>query len=181
MVLQVQLELEEQVSMGKVLYECRFHFHFMLLLPFIILVVTVLLFGLSINNLKKKGLASALAIKIVKIFFSCMVIFMCIINIVSIVFRIDLYKKTVVAYQHGDYQIVEGYVENYEPMGSDGYPPEKFEINGVKFEYSNHRIVSGYHKAKGDCIIGSGKHLKIGYIYHGRGWGNIIVYIEELP
>lgn len=167
--------------MGKILYECHFHFHFMFLIPFILLIGTIILLISLINKLEKERFASALEIKTVKNIFFSAIIIECIVIIVGIIFRINLYKKTVVAYQNGNYQIVEGYVENFERMGSSGWPPEKFEINGVKFEYSNHRVVSGYHKAKGDCIIGSGQHLKVGYIYSGRSWGNIIVYIEELP
>ncbi len=110
-----------------------------------------------------------------------MIFFYCVANILGIIFRIDLYKKTVVAYRNGNYQIVEGYVENFEPMGSSGYPPERFEINGIRFEYSDHNIVSGYNGAEGDCLIRGGQHLKIGYVYYGGGYGNIIVYIEELP
>lgn len=167
--------------MGKILYECHFHFHFMLLVPFIILISTILFSISYINWLKKKIFAPDYAIKIVKIFFFCMILFECVVNILGIMFRVDLYKKTVVAYQNGDYQIVEGYVENFEPMDSSGYPPEKFEINGIRFEYSDHKPVSGYYGAEGDCTIRSGQHLKIGYIYYGGGYGNIIVYIEELP
>lgn len=166
--------------MGKIVYECHFYFHFLFLIPFILLIGTIFVFHFYPEDLKKKGFIPASEIKIVKKIFLCAIIIECIVIIVCIMSQIDLYKETVVAYRNGDYQIVEGYVENFERMGSDGYPPEKFEINGVKFEYSNHRIVPGYHKAKGDCIIGSGQHLKVGYIY-SEGWGNIIVYIEELP
>ncbi|MCM1125899.1 MAG: hypothetical protein NC429_05450 [Lachnospiraceae bacterium] len=166
--------------MGGILYECRFYFHFVVFAPLIMLVAMILLFVFLSRKLKREG-APALGIKIVKIFFLSAIIFSCIINILGLIFRIDLYNKTVAAYQNGDYQIVEGYVENFEPMGNGGFPPEKFEINGVKFEYSNHRVVSGYHKAKGDCTIRSGQHLKIGYVYYGKEYGNIIVYIEQLP
>lgn len=167
--------------MGKILYECHFHFDFMMILPFIILISTILFSIIHINYLKKKIFVPDYAIKIVKIFFFCIILFECVANILGIMFRIDLYKKTVVAYQNGDYQIIEGYVENFEPMSSDGYPPERFEINGIKFEYSDHKVVSGYYGAEGDCRIKSGQHLRIGYIYYGGGYGNIIVYIEELP
>lgn len=168
--------------MGKVLYECHLHFDLMVFLPFIILGGMIFLSVYLINNMKKKGLASALEVKRVKIIFSGMIMFVCILNLWYIISQIDLYKKVVVAYQNGDYQIVEGYVENFERMGKSGWPPEKFEINGVKFEYTRNRIVPGeYHKEKGDCIIESGQHLKIRYVYSGIGWGNIIVYIEELP
>lgn len=173
---------DEEISrVGRILYECHFQFHFMLFVPCIMLIITIFFSINYIKYLKKKIFAPDYAIKIVKIFLFCMILFLCITNVLGLMFRVDLYKKTVVAYQNGDYQIVEGYVENFEPMGSDGYPPEKFEINGIRFEYSDHRIVSGYHKAKGDCTIKSGQHLRIGYIYYGGGYGNIIVYIEELP
>lgn len=73
-------------------------------------------------------------------------------------------------------------MENFERMGKSGWPPEKFEINGVKFEYSTKiMITGGYYRAKGDCLIANGQHLKVGYVYSGIGWGNVIVYIEELP
>lgn len=167
--------------MGKILYECHFNFNVMSFLPFVLLVEMILLRIFLIKNLKKKGFVPALKMKIVKIVLSCMITFACIFYLIYIISQIDLYKKIVIAYQNGDYQIVEGYVENFEPMSSDGYPPEKFEIDGVKFEYSHHRAVpAGYRRAKGDCLIANGQHLKVGYVHSGRSWGNIIVYIEEL-
>lgn len=169
-------------SMGKIWYECRLNFDVMSILPFIFLGAIILLPILMSNNLKKKGSVPISEIKKVKIFFSCMITFAGIFNLIYIISQIDLYKKTVIAYRNGDYQIVEGYVENFEPMDSNGWPPEKFEINGVKFEYSHHwSIPAGYRREKGDCMIGNGQHLKVGYVHSGRSWGNIIVYIEELP
>ena len=168
--------------MGKIWYESHLHFELMDFLPLIMLGTTIVLFIFLIKNLKEKGSVPVLGIKIVKIFFSGMIIFECI--LISIVFfdQIDLYKKTVVAYQNGDYQIVEGYVENFERMGKSGWLPEKFEINGVKFEYSDSRMIpGGYYRTKEDCLIANGQHLKVGYVYSGIGWGNVIVYIEELP
>ena len=92
-------------------------------------------------------------------------------------------KKTVSAYKRGDYQIVEGYVENFHPMPYAGHSNESFEICGVCFFYSDFVIQQGYHNAKshGGVITGDRQHLKVGYIYYGGNYGNIIVYIEELP
>lgn len=168
--------------MGRIWYECRLNFDIISIVPFILLGVMILLSIILINNLKKKGLASALEVKRLKIIFSSAITFVCILTLLYIISQIDLYKKIVIAYRNGDYQIVEGYVENFVPMDSNGWPPEKFEINGVKFKYSHHwAIPAGYRREKGDCMIGNGQHLKVGYIYSGRSWGNIIVYIEELP
>ena len=94
----------------------------------------------------------------------------------------NMYKATVGAYRKGDYQTVEGYVENFVPMESDG-TPEQFEIDGVKFEYSKLAIRPGYHEieSQGDLIRYNGQHLRIGYVCIGVSRENIIVYIEELP
>lgn len=165
--------------MGSILYECHFELNSIDITMLIILVPVLISNIKKYSDIKKYGIHEkdyAMKILFMRIFLCSFAVS----GIIAVCKLVDMYKKTVVAYRNGDYQIVEGYVENFERMGSDGYPPEKFEINGVKFEYSNHRIVPGYHKAKGDCIIGSGQHLKVGYIY-SEGWGNIIVYIEELP
>lgn len=34
---------------------------------------------------------------------------------------------------------------------------------------------------QGDFILEDGQHFRIGYIYYGGGFGNVIVYIEALP
>lgn len=167
--------------MGKVLYECHLHFELMDFLPLIMLGTTILFFIFLIKNLKEKGSVPVLGIKIVKIFFSCMIMFECILISIVIIFQIDLYKKTVIAYQNGDYQIVEGYVENFDPMPHGGHKYETFEINGVKFGYSDYTSMIGYHNAKshGGVITRNGQHFKIGYVNYNHK--NVIVYIEQYP
>lgn len=83
------------------------------------------------------------------------------------------------AYKQGEYQIVEGYVENFVPMPYTGHSHESFEVNGVSFSYSDYSVQSGHHNAKshGGVITGDGQHLKIGYIHYNETYGNIIVYI----
>ena len=96
-------------------------------------------------------------------------------------FEISSYNKIVGAYKSGDYEIVEGFVEDFKPMPYEGHSDESFEINGVKFSYSDYSIGTGYNNAKshGGVITGNGQHLKIGYIKELNG--NVIVYIEQLP
>ncbi len=94
--------------------------------------------------------------------------------------QIRMYNDTVGAYRRGDYEIVEGYVENFHAMPKEGHDSERFSINGIWFQYSS-PISIGYHKPRfeGGVITGDGQHLKIGYVSHG--WlGNVIVYIEQL-
>lgn len=94
----------------------------------------------------------------------------------------DMHDRVIGAYQRGEYQTVEGYVENFDPMPYEGHAEESFEINGVKFFYSDYSIQPGYRNAKshGGVITGDGQHLKIGYVYLDESYGNVIVYIEEI-
>ena len=87
-----------------------------------------------------------------------------------------------IEYPEANYEIVEGFVEDFEPMPYEGKSKESFEINGVKFSYSDSIEICGYNNAKshGGVIEGNGQHLKIGYIYYDSSYGNIIVYIEQL-
>lgn len=165
-----------------VLYECGFEFRFMFLVPLLVFVGMIISAVVINNDMKRKG-SNALVRKIANIFMGGLALFVFICIILGIEFRIDLYKKTVLAYQKGEYQIVEGYVENFQPMGQGGPSPESFEINGIKFYYSKYKMVPGYYKGdtQGDFILGDGQHLKIGYVYYGYDYGNIIVYIEALP
>jgi len=102
--------------------------------------------------------------------------------IIVLTSQFDMHKNIITAYRNGQYETVEGYVENFEPKNSDN-PVECFTINGIPFEYSDQHAVQGYDTPalKGGVITGNGQHLKIGYIYYGNGWNrNVIVQIEEL-
>ena len=93
-----------------------------------------------------------------------------------------MYKATINAYRSGQYEVVEGYVENFDPLSKNEKGSESFEINGVQFTYSDTKVITGYHNTNknGGVITGNGQYLKIGYIYYNDSYGNIIVYIEEL-
>jgi len=77
--------------------------------------------------------------------------------------------------------VVEGYVENYNPLPADGKGTENFEINGVYFAYSNADGRNGYTAiAKyGGVITMNGQHLRIKYVTNEEG-ENIILYISEI-
>ena len=162
--------------MGKILYECHFEFHFMMLLPFIMLICSVYFPIILKKECTQKNYN--LDYKIIKKIFACITIIMIIVVIYEICFFTSMYKETIVAYQNGDYQIAEGYVEKFDPMPYSGHSRECFEINNVKFEYSDYTLTIGYHNAKshGGVIKGDGQHLKIGYVRYGSGHRNVIVY-----
>ena len=122
--------------------------------------------------------------RIVRIVCLCVGILIGAVTLFLITSEIRMHSKIVGAYKHGDYEIVEGYVENFDPMPYEGHADESFEINGIYFSYSDYEIQQGYHNAKshGGVISGDGQYLRIGYVqpYSLSKNDNVIVYIEEL-
>ena len=165
--------------MGKILYECHFEFDPIMLLPWTMTIFSLLMPYMSKHYYQKRGYT--ISIKLMKIICWCVALFLLLDGILSTCLLIDMYKHTVIAYQNDDYQVVEGYVENFDPMPYGGHKYESFEINGVKFEYTDYRIMIGYHNAKshGGVIRSNGQYFKIGYVHYGNE--NIIVYIEKYP
>lgn len=165
--------------MENILYEVSYNFSFFLLIPLIMLLVIPFLPKLWKN--KYDGEKTIIDYKTVKIFCSFGFAFILFITVITVFFEISSYNKIVGAYKSGDYEIVEGFVEDFKPMPYEGHSDESFEINGVKFSYSDYSIGTGYNNAKshGGVITGNGQHLKIGYIKELNG--NVIVYIEQLP
>ena len=103
-------------------------------------------------------------------------------SVFMMVHTIRMNDAVVGAYRRGEYRTVEGYVEQFHPEPRTGHDSEHFFIDGVWFQYSNYSLQAGYHNAAslGGVITGDGQHLKIGYTEYGN-YGNVIVYIEELP
>jgi len=120
---------------------------------------------------------------LMKVFLTCAALFLLFLSVVVFIFQFNMYNKTVGSYNRGEYQTVEGYVENFHPMPPDGKRHETFDINGVEFAYSDYNLHPGYNNSKhhGGVITGNGQHLKIKYVYFNEIYGNIIVYIEEIP
>ena len=83
------------------------------------------------------------------------------------------------ALKSGNYEIAEGYVENFVPMPKEGHARESFDVDGVYFEYSENSSPFSYSQTSPyGGVIRNGQYLKIGYVYH-PSYGNIIVYIAE--
>ena len=164
---------------NRILYECHFEFDSMMLVPLGLMIGVLLMPYIIKCDSQKRG--CYVNLKIVKKICYCMALYVVLTEIISMYMLFDMYRKTVMAYRDGDYQIVEGYVENFDPMPYGVHKDETFDIEGVKFQYSDFRILFGYHNAKSHegVINGKGQYLIIGYVrYKGE---NIIVYIEEVP
>ena len=164
--------------MPDVLFEAAFRLDIMFLIP-VFMIIFFLFFPKMWKN-SWKGKYTMVSYKFVKIFCGCGAGFILIISVLLAFSTVAEYKAVVGAYESGEYEVVEGYIENFDPMPYEGHAEESFEINGVKFSYSDYRITFGYNNAKshGGVIEGNGQHLKIGYVV-GNG-ENIIVYIEQL-
>jgi hypothetical protein len=69
------------------------------------------------------------------------------------------------AYEHGDFKVVEGPVENFHPMPVEGHDLESFTVKGQKFEYSDFVISPGFHNAtsRGGPIL-EGLPVRISYV-----------------
>jgi len=162
--------------MGNVLYEVSYQFDPMSFIPVIMLIAIPVLYLQE----KQKGGGRLTGGSEVLLTASWVVILF--VAIFAGKYQLDMYNSVINAYKNGEYQIVEGYVENFDPMPSDGGKVESFDINGVHFSYSDYTVMTGYHnaKSKGGVITGDGQYLKIGYIYYNDSVGNIIVYIEEI-
>ena len=164
--------------MNSVLYEIAFEPDIMFFIP-VFMCIAFLVFP-KIWKKQQKGKYTMKAYKMIKIFCGVCFSFAFVMSILTCISMASLYEKTVVAYKNGDYETVEGYVENFIPMPYDGHSVESFEINGVGFSYSDYHIGIGYNNTKshGGVITGNGQHLKIGYVIDSDT--NIIVYIEQL-
>lgn len=172
--------------MGIVLNEAHFQFEWVDMLPIVFLVILIFFPKiLERTHLRSGKELSSAAKQLVRGFCICAGIFVGAIGVILAVTTADMYAKTVTAYHRGEYEIVEGYVENFHPMPDTGRSNESFKINGIFFSYSDYEIQQGYHNARshGGVIEGDGQYLKIGYVqlYLNSEYRNVIVYIEELP
>ena len=164
--------------MNRVLYEASSKYEFLIFIPFVVMFLIAMFLFIRYKLNDNENLHNN---KIFKRFmggFVCLAIF----SIFGLLGQIHMYSRIVKAYEQGDYQTVEGYVENFDPMPYGGHKQESFDINGVSFSYSDFSVQPGYHNAKshGGVITGNGQHLKIGYVYYNSAEGNVIVYIEKL-
>jgi len=76
-------------------------------------------------------------------------------------------------YAAGHYKVVEGTVENFDPMPYEGHKDESFTVKGVKFSYSDFHVSPGFNNAASHGgPIKEGLHVRISYI------GNTILKLE---
>jgi hypothetical protein len=69
----------------------------------------------------------------------------------------DHYRKLADRLARGDYQVVEGTVDNYERLRT----AERFSVGGVRFEYSDARVTSAFNDTSGP--IRPGLYVRISH------------------
>jgi len=76
-------------------------------------------------------------------------------------------------YLNNNYEVVEGIVSNFDPMPFGGHKLESFEVDGIKFSYSDYHSTVGYSpvfrktRSHGGPIY-EGLYVKIYYIHDER-------------
>lgn len=93
--------------------------------------------------------------------------------------QISEYYESNDLYEQGEYETIEGAIENFVPMPYEGHMHESFSVNGISFDYSDFN--STYHgfnntKSHGGPISGNGQQVRIGYVTKGEQ--NVILKIE---
>ena len=89
-------------------------------------------------------------------------------------------------YDNGNYKIVEGFVVDFDPMPYGGHKQETFNVNGIKFSYSDYGSSVGYSpvfkktQSHGGPIY-EGAYIKLFYIHDERFNDNFIIglWIKE--
>ena len=78
--------------------------------------------------------------------------------------NIKEYKILKNRYRNKEYNIVEGYVFEFEPMPYSGKKYEKFKVEDIEFEYSDFRSTYAFNKTKSHGgPIDEGVYVKIYY------------------
>ena len=172
--------------MNRILYEASYKLELPVLIPFLMMIYIAMFPSILKQRINQKQKINDKDYhfneKFVKRFCMGGLVWCAIFSTIVLFSQIDMYNKIVKAYKQGNYRVVEGYVENFDPMPRSGHKEESFDIDGVSFSYSDFIVQQGYHNTKshGGVIKGNGQHLKIGYVFYDNTKGNVIVYIEQL-
>lgn len=79
------------------------------------------------------------------------------------------------SYLSGNFEVIEGLVENFDPMPYSGHQLERFTVKGAGFSYSDYRVTSGFNNtASHGGPIKAKLPVRISYI------GNTILKLEIL-
>jgi hypothetical protein len=102
-------------------------------------------------------------------------LFLGVILLAATVFFISIYPHP--SLRDADCKMVEGPVENFDPMPYNGHKKESYNVQGVQFAYSDYILINGYNNtASHGGAVNKNSIVRICYIPSDEG--NIIIRLE---
>ncbi|MBC5863754.1 hypothetical protein [Flavobacterium turcicum] len=155
----------------------------LMLSPLIFVVIGIVTYYYSKNySDPKKYTALGFNERKYKMIFSIMYAsFATILATITISSQLHQYFMAKSFYELKKYKTVEGKVQNFHPMPAGGHDTERFDVNNIKFEYSDYNESDyGYNKSlvKGG-LIKSNAFVKISYFNNGNKNVILKLQIEE--
>lgn len=79
---------------------------------------------------------------------------------------ISSHQRTKKIFEKKEYKIVEGEIENFNPMPYGGHAVESFTVGGVYFEYSDYISMDAFNNtaSHGGPIKNNGQQVRLSYI-----------------
>lgn len=146
--------------------------------PYMILIPLVLLIIFSFLSYKANKLKANIILSIILSIATVSMTALCVANIYE--FK-NLKTNVLDLYFNGNYQTVEGTIEEFEPLPLNGNGTESFTVNGINFRYSKSALsYVGYKTtaAEGGYITENGQKIRIRYIYDYTYDNNIILKLD---
>jgi hypothetical protein len=149
-------------------------FNWIYLFPLIFVIIGVITLFLN-RRLSKKGSSSRIYTSVI-----CWIVTAFSLLVFLFIFPRAILKhnKTVNIIENEEYAIVEGVIDDFEPMPYEGHAQESFTVKGIYFEYSDYFIDGGFNQTSshGGPITENGQRVRISYIQ--EDFVNQIIRIE---
>ena len=144
-------------------------FHWLIPIPFILIGVGLIIYQVKV---KKKIFAYK------SIFGFVFVGFALLWGIMVGKSQIFNYNTVRTIIEEKSYQTVTGKVENFVPMPEFGHKHESFDVNGIRFEYSDFEIIESFNNtcSHGGPICNNGQEVVINY--RKKGDTNFILKLK---
>jgi hypothetical protein len=86
------------------------------------------------------------------------------------------------AFKSGRYSVIEGTVENFQPMPYEGHANEQFRVGSVRFSFSDYEDRPGFNQsASHGSPIRAGLKVRISYSDNCSEWPKTILKLEVQP
>ena len=146
--------------------------------PYMIFIPLLLLIIFGFLSYKAHKLRANIILSVI---LSTATIFMTTLCVANIYVFNDLKTNIIDSYFNGNFQAVEGTVQEFEPLPLNGNGTESFTVNGIEFKYSKSALTYVGYKttaAEGGYITKNGQKVRIRYIYDYIYDNNIILKLD---